>query len=83
MTDSQNRMQDRLADMMEATRLTAAGRLQDASDLLQRGFVGTGQTGATPERAVPEDAGLSAASARSARPMEALGTRALTRHARP
>lgn len=41
MTDSSNRMQDRLADMMEATRLTAAGRLQDATDLLQRGFTGT------------------------------------------
>jgi poly(hydroxyalkanoate) depolymerase family esterase len=40
MTDSSNRMQDRLADMMEATRLTAAGRLQDATDLLQRGFAG-------------------------------------------
>ncbi|KQP38635.1 hypothetical protein ASF49_05970 [Methylobacterium sp. Leaf104] len=33
-------MQNRLADMMEATRLTAAGRLQDATDLLQRGFTG-------------------------------------------
>jgi len=41
MTDPSNRMQDRLADMMEATRLTAAGRLQDATDLLQRGFTGT------------------------------------------
>ncbi|KQU21110.1 hypothetical protein ASG63_05700 [Methylobacterium sp. Leaf94] len=41
MTDPSNRMQDRLADMMEATRLTAAGRLQDATDLLQRGFAGT------------------------------------------
>jgi poly(hydroxyalkanoate) depolymerase family esterase len=40
MTDPSNRMQDRLADMMEATRLTAAGRLQDATDLLQRGFSG-------------------------------------------
>ncbi|KQP77610.1 hypothetical protein ASF60_06425 [Methylobacterium sp. Leaf113] len=40
MTESSNRMQDRLADMMEATRLTAAGRLQDATDLLQRGFAG-------------------------------------------
>lgn len=40
MTDPSNRMQDRLADMMEATRLTAAGRLQDATDLLQRGFTG-------------------------------------------
>ena len=40
MTDSQNRMQDRLADMMEATRLTAAGRLQDATVLLQRGLTG-------------------------------------------
>ena len=40
MTDPSNRMQDRLADMMEATRLTAAGRLQDATDLLQRGFAG-------------------------------------------
>ncbi|MCJ2045821.1 PHB depolymerase family esterase [Methylobacterium sp. J-078] len=46
MTDPSNRMQDRLADMMEATRLTAAGRLQDATDLLQRGLNGMGQPGA-------------------------------------
>ncbi|MCJ2034213.1 alpha/beta hydrolase family esterase [Methylobacterium sp. J-068] len=43
--DSSHRMQDRLADMMEATRLTAAGRLQDATNLLQRGFTGTPSTG--------------------------------------
>ncbi|KQP60855.1 extracellular catalytic domain type 1 short-chain-length polyhydroxyalkanoate depolymerase [Methylobacterium sp. Leaf112] len=36
MSDQQNRMQDRLADMMEATRLTATGRLGDASALIQR-----------------------------------------------
>jgi poly(hydroxyalkanoate) depolymerase family esterase len=46
MTDPSNRLQDRLADMMEATRLTAAGRLQDATDLLQRGLNGMGQPGA-------------------------------------
>lgn len=40
MADQPNRMQDRLADMMEATRLTAAGRLQDATTLLQRGLTG-------------------------------------------
>ncbi|TXM76195.1 PHB depolymerase family esterase [Methylobacterium sp. WL69] len=36
MSDQHNRMQDRMADMMEATRLTASGRLGDASALVQR-----------------------------------------------
>jgi poly(hydroxyalkanoate) depolymerase family esterase len=36
MSDQQNRMQGRMADMMEATRLTASGRLTDASALMQR-----------------------------------------------
>ena len=55
MTDSQNRMQDRLADMMEATRLTAAGRLQDATDLLQRGRAGAAPAGPSPTN--PQSAG--------------------------
>ena len=38
MTDHSNRLQDRLADMMEATRLTAAGRLQDALGRDQAAF---------------------------------------------
>lgn len=36
MSDQQNRMQSRMADLMEATRLTANGRLTDASALMQR-----------------------------------------------
>lgn len=36
MSDQQNRMQERMADLMEATRLTATGRLGDASALIQR-----------------------------------------------
>jgi poly(hydroxyalkanoate) depolymerase family esterase len=36
MSDQQNRMQGHMADIMEATRLTAHGRLTDASALVQR-----------------------------------------------
>ncbi|TXM90160.1 esterase, partial [Methylobacterium sp. WL103] len=33
-------MRDRFADMMEATRLTGAGRLAEATDLIQRSLGG-------------------------------------------
>ncbi|WP_375465661.1 alpha/beta hydrolase family esterase [uncultured Methylobacterium sp.] len=36
MTDHSTRMRDQFADMMEATRLTGAGRLGEATDLIQR-----------------------------------------------
>lgn len=40
MTDHTQRMQARLAEMLEATRLTGAGRLQDATTLIQRSLSG-------------------------------------------
>lgn len=41
MTDQSNRMQACLADMLEATKLTGAGRIQEATALLQRALDGT------------------------------------------
>ncbi len=41
MADHPNRTQARLADLVEATKLTGAGRLQEASDLIQRGLFGS------------------------------------------
>ncbi|NEU10657.1 PHB depolymerase family esterase [Methylobacterium sp. BTF04] len=52
MSDQHNRMQDRLADMAEATRLTVAGRLHEATVVLQRGLSGAPaqhSSGTTPQ----------------------------------
>ena len=40
MTDPSEQMRDRFADMMEATRLTGAGRLAEATELIQRSLGG-------------------------------------------
>ncbi|WP_375456158.1 alpha/beta hydrolase family esterase [uncultured Methylobacterium sp.] len=40
MTDHSTRMRDQFADMLEATRLTGAGRLVEATDLIQRSLGG-------------------------------------------
>ncbi|GJE15797.1 extracellular catalytic domain type 1 short-chain-length polyhydroxyalkanoate depolymerase [Methylobacterium marchantiae] len=40
MDDQHNRIQTRLAEIVEATKLTGAGRLQEATDMIQRGLFG-------------------------------------------
>ena len=48
MTDHSDSMRDRFADMMEATRLTGAGRLTEATDLIQRSLGGLATPRDTP-----------------------------------
>ncbi|MCJ2075601.1 PHB depolymerase family esterase [Methylobacterium sp. E-016] len=49
MTDHSDSMRDRFADMMEATRLTGAGRLAEATDLIQRSLGGHATPRDTPQ----------------------------------
>lgn len=57
MTDHSARMRDQFADMLEATRLTGAGRLTEATDLIQRSLSGAG---ATPDSIEPPTLDLTA-----------------------
>lgn len=52
MTDHSDHMRDRFADMMEATRLTGAGRLVEATDLIQRSLGGLAAPAAAAPKAI-------------------------------
>ena len=60
MTDPSEQMRDRFADMMEATRLTGAGRLAEATDLIQRSLGGLATPRDAPKAIEPPTLDLTA-----------------------
>ncbi|KQT78435.1 PHB depolymerase family esterase [Methylobacterium sp. Leaf466] len=60
MSESSNGIQARIAEMMEATRMTGAGRLHEATALIQRALTGAAPTSSQPKAIEPRTIDLTA-----------------------